>query len=488
MNKEQEYRLHPLFIVFSLVKTLRNLWPLLLILFFKGTQHPERYLVIGGAALLLFLAADIIKWRRFRYQVEADKLLIRQGLFFRDEKTIYYSRIHSVQMEQPLLQRLFGMAQLKIETPGGSGESDGVLPALSRERAEELRSLLMQRSQGREWPEEAAADGSGAQYPSEAEGARPLSLVRMSAAQLFVGALSTMNPGLVLAFFAGLFSFADDIVKLLVPKRISDQLLHAIESSVSGPVSLVVMGAGALLGAWLLSSLLYIVKYYGFTAEERDGSIVVTYGLFEKKMNAIKPERVQAIVVKEGLLRQALGYAEIEVRVVSSDMKEALMLHPYVPVGDIPELLSRCLPGFVLGSVQHGAPRRAWWYYIRFRLLFLALAFIGVYGFLGACAYWVLALLPPLLLTGWLGFRDAGVGLRDRQFIVRNRIIARKTCYVLRPQIVALQMGRTYFQETKRLMSLKAHLLNGNDFSVACLDEQDVQEIWTWYRHRKRVR
>ncbi|BFH17118.1 hypothetical protein J6TS7_25390 [Paenibacillus dendritiformis] len=31
MNKDQEHRLHPLFIVFSLVKTLRNLWPLLLI-------------------------------------------------------------------------------------------------------------------------------------------------------------------------------------------------------------------------------------------------------------------------------------------------------------------------------------------------------------------------------------------------------------------------------------------------------------------------
>lgn len=487
MNKGQEHRLHPLFIVFSLVKTLRNLWPLLLILFFKGTQHPERYLVIGGGALLLFLAADIIKWRRFRYQVEADKLLIRQGLFFRDEKTIYYSRIHSVQVEQPLLQRLFGMAQLKIETPGGSRESDGVLPALSQKRAEELRSLLMQRSQGRELPEEAPADGSSAGERTEAATAGPLPLVRMSAAQLFVGALSTMNPGLVLAFFAGLLSFADEIVKLLVPKRTSDQLLHAIESSVSGPVSLVVMGAGALLGAWLLSSLLYIVKYYGFTAEERDGSIVITYGLFEKKMNAIKPERVQAIVVKEGLIRQALGYAEIEVRVVSSDMKESLMLHPYVPVGDIPELLLRCLPGFVLGSVQHGAPRRAWWYYIRFRLLFLALAFSGAYWFLGTYAYWVLALLPPLLLTGWLGFRDAGVGLRDRQFIVRNRIIARKTCYMLRPQIVALQMGRTYFQETKRLMSLKAHLLNGNDFSVACLDEQDVQEIWAWYQRSKRI-
>lgn len=485
MNKE--HRLHPLFIVFSLVKTLLNWWPLLLLLFFKGTQLPQRYVVIGGAALLLFLAADIVKWRRFRYQVEADKLLIRKGLFFRDEKTIYYSRIHSVQVEQPLLQRLFGMSQLKIETPGGSGESDGVLPALSQERAEELRILLMQRSQGHGLPEVAAVDGSGAEYPPEAERARPLPLVRMPTGRLFAGALSTMNLGLLLAFFAGLLSFADDIANLVVPKRISDQLLNAIESSVSGPVSLVIMGAVALLGAWLLSSLLYIVKYYGFTAEERDGSIVVTYGLFEKKINAIKPDRVQAIVVKEGLLRQALGYAKIEVRVVSSYMKESLMLHPYVPVRDIPELLSRCLPGFEPGSVQHGAPRRAWWYYIRFRLLFLALAFIGVYVFLGDYAYWVLALLPPLLLTGWLGFRDAGVGLRDSQFIVRNRIIARKTCYVLRPQIVALQMGRTYFQETKRLMSLKAHLLNGNGFSVTCLDEQDVQEIWAWYRRSKRI-
>ncbi|WP_019421056.1 PH domain-containing protein [Paenibacillus sp. OSY-SE] len=485
MNKDT--RLHPLFILFSLADTAKKLWPVLLIFLFKGAQNPNRILIIGGGVLFLFLMADVIKWRRFTYRVEADKLIIRHGLFMRDEKTIYFSRIHSVRVEQPLLQRLFGMAQLKIETPGGSAEADGVLPALTREAADQLRSMLMRQGKGAEPSGEAGDAEAEAREPREADAAPlPGHAVRMTTGQLFVAALSTMNFGLVLAFFAGIISFADDIAKFIIPRSVFDKLLQFYETSVSGPMSILITVAGALLLSWLLSTVLYIVKYYGFTAEQRDGDILITNGLFEKKMNIFKPERVQAIVVKEGLLRQALGYAEIEVRVLSADKKEALMLHPYVPVRQIPELLSRIIPGFDIGSVQHCAPRRAWWYYFRFRLLFLALAFLGLYWFQGPLAYWMLPLLPVLLLTGYLSFRDEGVGLQDRQLIVRNRIIARKTCYVLRPQIVALKLGHTYFQERKQLLSLTAHLLNGDSYSLTSLEERDLQEVWHWYRKKKR--
>ena len=485
MNKDT--RLHPLFILFSLADTAKKLWPVLLIFLFKGAQNPNRILIIGGGVLFLFLMADVIKWRRFTYRMEEDKLIIRHGLFMRDEKTIYFSRIHSVRVEQPLLQRLFGMAQLKIETPGGSAEADGVLSALTREAADQLRSMLMRQGKGEEPSGEAGDAEVEAREPREA-GAAPLPghAVRMTTGQLFVAALSTMNFGLVLAFFAGIISFADDIAKFIIPQSVFDKLLQFYETSVSGPMSILITVVGALLLSWLLSTVLYIVKYYGFTAEQRDGDILITNGLFEKKMNIFKPERVQAIIVKEGLLRQALGYAEIEVRVLSADKKEALMLHPYVPVRQIPELLSRIIPGFDIGSVQHCAPRRAWWYYFRFRLLFLALAFLGLYWFQGPLAYWLLLLLPVLLLTGYLSFHDEGVGLQDRQLIVRNRIIARKTCYVLRPQIVALKLGHTYFQERKQLLSLTAHLLNGDSYSLTSLEERDLQEVWHWYRKKKR--
>ena len=49
----------------------------------------------------LLLLYGYLKWKRFVYTLEEDKILIRRGVLFREELSIYTGRIHSMNMERP---------------------------------------------------------------------------------------------------------------------------------------------------------------------------------------------------------------------------------------------------------------------------------------------------------------------------------------------------------------------------------------------------
>lgn len=141
-------RLHKVYVVFTLFQFIKGLLPLIIITMLRksGLLGLEWYWYAGATALvLLSLLFGWLEWRAFTYTVEEDRIILRKGVLFKDEKTIYYGRIHSVNVDQPFLQRILGVAELKIETPGGGKTADGILPALAAGEAEQLRQQLLSR-------------------------------------------------------------------------------------------------------------------------------------------------------------------------------------------------------------------------------------------------------------------------------------------------------------------------------------------------------
>jgi putative membrane protein len=161
MNERRS--LHPLYIAYGVLNVIKGFIPVILIMLLRGVNWEAvlRWYWIAGAAglLALLLGISYLQWKRFGFWLEQDRIVIRSGLLFRGEKTIYYSRIHSVNVEQPLIQRLLGIAQLKIETPGGGDKSDGILHALSVSEASVIREQLKAFAEGATRKKEAAADG-----------------------------------------------------------------------------------------------------------------------------------------------------------------------------------------------------------------------------------------------------------------------------------------------------------------------------------------
>ncbi|MHA7965919.1 PH domain-containing protein [Paenibacillus sp. CAU 1782] len=589
MNKER--RLHPLYMVYGLLSAVKGFLPLIFIGIFNGfnwSRLLEWYWLAGiSGVVVLILFFSYMEWRTTIFWLQEDRMIIRKGYLFREEKTLYYSRIHSVNVEQPLIQRLLGIAQLKIETPGGGKKADGVLQALSLKEAGVIKDQLRQfadevKGAGskaaadseriRPVPESGMPSASGAMESLEngtpstsgameslesgmpsASGAmeslengtpstsgameslnngtpspvasakssdrggpawnsslrigeaehpgqraagsssagqhsqsskRQERVIGLGPGKLFQAAATSLNFGLALAFLAGIYSFADDFIKLLVPDHFVEQVVEDSAQLLSGVLMITVVALLVLVFAWVLSIVLYVLKYSGFRIARESDQVTLSYGLLEKKMVVFNPRNVQAVIVGESLLRQWLGYGEVKLQVVTSEKQEMLMLHPYIKLSEIQQLLDGFIPGFHMGSGQklQPPPRRALLYYIRIPLLLAVMAsaaFIIVFGAVGS---WSLLLIP--LVAAWRFFchRSAGVLLANRQLSLRRRWLNRSTYLIVRPRIVALKVSRSRGQRRRELASLSVYALGSTmNFGVSCLERADVENVWNWY-------
>ncbi len=103
--------------------------------------------------IVLFLAALIIplKMKQVRVKGMAVRELdiaYRSGLFFRKTVMLTYNRVQHIEVTSGPLQRRFGLASLKFFTAGGSSV-DLKVDGLMRERAEQLRAYILDRSGNR---------------------------------------------------------------------------------------------------------------------------------------------------------------------------------------------------------------------------------------------------------------------------------------------------------------------------------------------------
>lgn len=486
-------RLHPVFILFTTVQWIKAMLPLIILILFKDIDWSQPHWAIYTVApllLILLIVFGVLQWKKFVYILEDDKIVIRKGVLFREEKSIYFGRIHSVNTEQPLLQRLLGVVQLKIETPGGKSDSDGVLPAVSVADAERLQAWLREAKAAadpRNSGDKSGLDDSPEEAKSLTEPPVTESLaapiVRLSAGQLAKAAFTSMNIGLVVVFIAGVMSFADD----LLPQRFSERIFEEATALLPTGWSIVIAVLFGLLLAWLLSVVLYVLKYAGFTVTRQGEQIAVTYGLLEKKKHLFSPERVQAVILKEGWLRQALGYGQMELRVVASAKEDKLMFHPLFRMSELSAILKTLLPQFAATPIEAHPPKRAFLYYIRIELLLALVLCAGLIAYFRIPGLWSLLLLPLVTLWATRRFLDSGMTLTSKQLTIQNRLIAKTTCYVRRPQIVSLKMKGTVSQRKKRVMTLKVNLMGhsgDNTWSVDHIDKDDVDRVWSWYSRR----
>jgi putative membrane protein len=139
-------RLHPLFLIKGLRRSLRSLGGAYALIAYLAVSGRWSTAVIAAVAILLLgVGGTILYWSRFQFRVGQDEIRIDSGVVNRRHRSIPFDRIQDVDIVQGPLARVLGLAEVKFET-GGGGEGprseEGVLHAITLERAEGIRRLV----------------------------------------------------------------------------------------------------------------------------------------------------------------------------------------------------------------------------------------------------------------------------------------------------------------------------------------------------------
>ncbi|HVE73679.1 MAG TPA: PH domain-containing protein, partial [Mycobacteriales bacterium] len=277
-DDETWQRLHPL------TPLLRGGRVLLVLAAIVGQQSLQRealdpaasgsiaVLVTGGAVFFGWLS-----WRHTRWRVTDTELQVDSGVLQRRNRRVPLARLESVDVVRPLVARVLGLAELRLEVVG-SGEAEAPLAYLGEQQAHEVRSLLLDRAAGRSRDEA---------RPVRTE--RTLIEVpgRALAASLLLSPVTAVVAGMVVGGLA---------LTLLSPQAGVAALGFAVPAAI-GAVGFVVRR--------------FLMEFSWRVSENEDG-VRLQHGLLETRSSTIPMGRVQAVRLEQPLLWRRAGWARAE--------------------------------------------------------------------------------------------------------------------------------------------------------------------------------
>lgn len=107
--------------------------------------HPLVILAVVGGIVLILLSTALFSWLAWRvmgYRIDSEAIYYRRGLLSKKLRKARLDRVQSIDLQQKLLPRILGMAELVFDVAGGA-DSNISLKYLSKKRAESLRDELL---------------------------------------------------------------------------------------------------------------------------------------------------------------------------------------------------------------------------------------------------------------------------------------------------------------------------------------------------------
>jgi putative membrane protein len=248
-----------------------------------------------GMLLLAVLGAGAIygyaSWLRTRYWIEDDELRIDTGVIYHQSRRIRIDRLQGIDIVQPFVARLFGLAELKMDVAGGDRE--GSLAFMPLAEAHQLReTLLARRDAVRRARLPEPADGTEGATTSQPDWAPP-------DRDIAVLDLPTLLQSMLLSW---------ETVGLVV-----GGLVFAAAMALNGVV--VVAPALPVFAGYGILQVRKLSAYYGFTVSQTRVGLQVRRGLLERSTQTIALARVQGVVVSEPLLWRRMGWAKLDVSI-----------------------------------------------------------------------------------------------------------------------------------------------------------------------------
>ncbi|GAA3696794.1 PH domain-containing protein [Arthrobacter ginkgonis] len=307
-------------------------------------------LMIGGAVLLLVGLAFFLSWRFTKYQVTDQHVNVNSGVVFRRQRQARIDRVQAIDIVQPLLARIFGLAELKFEV-ADAGQTAMSLAFLRLGEAKRLRNLILARAAGLR-PGQAGPAGTAAPAPSgpaaSAPGAGfPGIDVFGPAASGTAGAPSVPEPAAGVVPAADAPEAPERVVAAVPVGRLVGSLIFR---PITVSVAVLILGGLALrpvLDGRTISPLVVLPFLLGaagalwsgfsngfnFQAAASPDGLRMGYGLLDTRHQTVPPGRVQAVEIRRPLLWRPFGWYRVTVNVAG-----------YGPGGNGNEARSTVLP------------------------------------------------------------------------------------------------------------------------------------------------
>ena len=486
---EPRLRLHPASWLFVAANYLKAFLVPLIAAFIVGANRDVGWWAPAVAVGPLIFAALWQQWI-YRYGFSARGLVIHEGLFFRNVRTIDYGRIENVDTERGLLHRLLGVAEVRVETSTG-GAAEARIRVLDLHAVSAMREHIFERG--------ARGDAASPDQPAEPAAEREEILLAVTPGDLVrFGLIDNRGMIVVAAVFgllaqSGFFETLEERAEPLAGELPWDSILaFSLLTQVLLGIATV---AGLVAATRVLSIIVAFVTLYGFRLTRHRGDLHTRYGLLTRIALTLRQRRIQAVHQTASPLHRLFKRVSLRVDLAGGSTPGAaqqpgqqswreLWLAPICTRDDAERLIRAALPQADLSGLRwRGLAPRARWRLFRVLswiwLLVASVPAVWLAGFWGIAI--LLAPLPLLWLHAYLYVKHTGWVLHEALFVLKRGWLTRKLSIAPRNRVQSVHLHESPFDRRYGMAELHVDNAGASSLShrlvIPYLDRRDADEL-----------
>lgn len=438
----------------------------------RGTFDPGLLLVMLAVPVVL----GLLPWLTTRYRITDTQFQQRRGLLSRKQLTAPLDRVRSVDLESSVLQRVLGLAKVKIGT--GVDETRIELNALSLAQAEELRHFLLARGAAGVpapppvvWTQSTDNQASDVPFRNNRPpppNDPPVELARIDWSWLRFAPFSLGRLAIVAGAIGALAQWGEDLPFL------DAEHVDAAWRWVTGfaLVLVVLTTLVVVLLAWLVISVVgYVVQWWDLRLTREHGTIRLTAGLLTTRSTSVEEARVRGVELVEPVVLRTVNGAELSTLATGVGEGGVTKVLPPCP-REVCQEVGHAILGdprpLVADLVPHGpaarrrAHVRAQWPAVVVTLGLLAAALVGGWPWWPPVVA-ALVLVPGGAAAGEVAYRNLGHLLTPDHLTSGDPAVQRRRQVLERDGVIGWVIGQSLFQRRRGLATLTATTAAGKE-------------------------
>jgi len=416
-----------------------------------------------GLAVLGFASMfwAILSYFKFYFFLKNDELVIQKGILKKSNLNIPLDRIQSVNINQNIVHQILNVVQLEVDTAGTKG-AEFKFDALSKEKAEALRSILI--SKKKEISETQVSSHNGDELQVFSEERKPI--LNLSFAELIKVGLSQnhfRSVGVVMLVFFWIQSSVEDI-GIETDKYTKDFFDFLVSASFKAVMTMIVMASIVAVGISLVRTILVYFDAHLW----REGSrLKFSHGLFNKKERSAPYQKIQILQWGNNPLQKLLKIFDVRLKQASSSVvtaKSSLRI-PGCTDDHISYLKDSWLGDKALEKlIIHGVSIHYFYRRVLWRMVFCALLF-AIYYLVGQINGWLIflvLLVPYFIYTSWLSYKKSGFAINHTTLYITKGMLDDDFALLPLAKVQNVIITQTPYQSRKDLADVGVHTASGS--------------------------
>lgn len=442
----------------------------------------KQHVLLAATAVILVLlvlaVVAVLRYLHFRFKVDDERVLIRQGVVRKTQLDMRFDRIQGINTEQSLIYRMLGLVTIRFDTAGSAG-NEGYLPAVTPEFTDLLRERV---------------DTSGVAPSESVAETQGEVILRLDPRDVALVGLTDPRVAQILVAGVAVLSFLYQ-----GSREVLDALFNVAREAVMGVVGLgflagLVVAVGLVIGVvglLILASVVWaFLRYHGFELRQEASAVGSHAGLLTRRDVVVEVSKIQQLHVVQGLIMRRLQRFRLDAVPAtsgnvdaSSDAVEKLRV-PLLYEGQVEEVRRRTIAdenpamriapecdAYVAVSPYFMWPGILWGGLVPAVVATVALSvFWGAAGLL--CLAWI-GLSVPL---AWQRWRRQAYLHDDDGLASRSGLLARRVDAFGFRKVQRVTVRQSPLQRRRGLATLTVSLASGN-VSVPFIDHRTARRL-----------